>query len=582
MNKRFSVDHIIEGIQKTITRFPAPSLIALVGTVIGIILLHNDDLIFLPKLFFTLTLALPLYVSAAIFLEQTEDKNKKLFAYGAVTLFVFAHLTFFSKDLFAGKQLGKFYIEYLMWLSSSVILLTIAPFIKTGKEKILDFWHYNKQILYAALGTIFYSGAIYAGLSVALLSVNTLFDMHLDGERWAELFIVISGLFSTTFLLSRYPDLKNPEAADSFPKELKIFSYYVLTPLVAIYFLILYAYTGKVVFTWEWPKGIISSMILGFSILGIVTYALLYPLITKEDMLQNISKIFFIALIPQVGVLFWAVWLRVSEYGITEKRYLIIIFGVWLLAMSIYFLISKVKNIKIIPTTLILILSLTSFGPWGAMHVSENSQIGRLERILVKNKMMVDGNVAKAGADISVEDKREISEIVSYLDEYHGFKGIQNWFGQDLDSLARPRSSQVTALMGIEYMYAYQPGNYFYLSAGAKSPYGQNLDISGFSYLVRDFSEVKAGKNTYKFTFDEKTLQYVVHRNGNVLTNIPTQDFLNGLIQRYRETGKTEFTSEEMTYSFENANLKVKMFFASINSNEDVVNVDSTILVNFK
>ena len=46
-------------------------------------------------------------------------------------------------------------------------------------------------------------------------------------------------------------------------------------------------------------------------------------------------------LIPLIVVLFLAVWRRVSDYGITEPRYIAIVYGLWLVAMVALFQIEQ-------------------------------------------------------------------------------------------------------------------------------------------------------------------------------------------------------------------------------------------------
>lgn len=358
MNKKLIFQHIIQGIRATIKRFPIPVSISIIGTVVSLFILHNSEVESVSRLFYTIGLAFPLSIAATLISERN---NKKVLNFSILGIFILVYYFFIGKNLFT-VDYDKFRIQYVLWILASTFLITFIPFIKKITSDVLDFWHYNQKILYSALATVFYTATIYAGLSIALFSVNTLFDLKIDPIRWAELGTLIGGLFTTTFFLSRFPQAQ--ENATDYPKELKIFTFYVLTPLVVIYFLILYSYSGKIIISQEWPKGIISSMILGFSMLGIFTYALAYPLVLKDQLLQKISKGFFIALLPQIIVLFLAVKLRIDEYAITENRYFVVIFGVWLLGMSLYFLINKTKNIQIIAVTLFILTAMVSFGPW--------------------------------------------------------------------------------------------------------------------------------------------------------------------------------------------------------------------------
>lgn len=592
MIKRFSLENIVLGVQKTVRRFPLVMAVAMVGTVTGLILVHDQESALISKLFFTLLLAFPLLVATTIFTEQSDSRQVKVRAFSIVGVFLIFYFIFLSKNLFTTQQF-TYHIQYILWLAGAFTLVTFSPFIKKFTDNSLNFWYYNQRIFYAFLATFIYSATIFIGLSIALLSVNFLFDLDIDSVRWVELWVVIAGVFSTTFILSRYPHIQASEENTPYPSELKLFTYYVLVPLVSIYFLILYSYTAKIILTWEWPKGIVSSMVLGFSALGIFTYSLLYPLILRENNLRKISKIFFGILLPQVAILFWAVWLRVSDYGITENRYLLIVFGLWLLGISLYFLISKVKNIRLIVISLFIILVVISFGPWGIFSISESSQIHRLANILQKNGILVDGQVNKINGEVSSEDKGEISEIIRYLNDNHDLQGIQPWFKQDLNTLSDSdceinefrhgcsKLERVTALIGVPYIDRHQVEEYSTFTAG-ENRNSQNLKVSGYDYVISNSSNVEVNGNQYSFDLNTKTLQYYVYKNGTIMSSFPLKAFFDQLKEKYKQSGNGQFTVEEMSVPFEDSNIKMRVYFSSISITNDNIWVSKTTLVKFK
>ncbi|MBC7981677.1 DUF4153 domain-containing protein, partial [Candidatus Parcubacteria bacterium] len=549
MNKKRIFENIINGIKSTFDRFPVVLSLSIVTTILGVILIqkHDIEITWLSKLFLTTLISLPLSIAATL---TAEKYNKKTLTFSILGIFLILFYFLFSKDVFYIEQ-EIYKLQYFLWILASAALITIIPFIQKAVKNLSDFWHYNQRILYSALATIFYSGAIFAGLAIALASINVLFDLKIEGIRWAQLAVTIAGLFSTTFFLSRFPGIDEKET--DYPKELRLFSFYVLMPLVAIYFLILYSYSGKIIFTQEWPKGIISSMILGFSMLGIFTYALVYPLTLKDGLLQKISKWFFIALLPQIVLLFLAVKLRISEYAITEQRYFVVIFGAWLLGMSLYFLISKTKDIRIIAKSLFILIFLVSFGPWGAFDVSRDSQVQRLEKILINNNMLVGGKVASTTTQISFKDRQEISEIISYLNLNHGLESIQPWFDTDLNNAEDKysRAKRATELMGIYFLDRYQNTQNFYFTASSKTQ-TNSMKIAGYDYIIHNtrvspemnYGEITHNNSVYRFELATTTLEYIVRKNGIQVSQFSIKEFIDRLKASYLQNGKTEFASE--------------------------------------
>lgn len=139
---------------------------------------------------------------------------------------------------------------------------------------------------------------------------------------------------------------------------------YLATPAVYIYFIILYAYSIKVLLNFsDWPKGIVSWMVIGFSSFGYLTYIFSKPYEDNKIVLF-FRKWFPLAVIPQLFMLFYAIGLRIGQYDLTMNRYFVVAFGFWLLVTSLYFLLRRFALLAFVPASLALISFLISIGPW--------------------------------------------------------------------------------------------------------------------------------------------------------------------------------------------------------------------------
>lgn len=125
-------------------------------------------------------------------------------------------------------------------------------------------------------------------------------------------------------------------------------------------------------------------------------------------------------MIPLVVLLLLAVWKRVGNYGITESRYILIILAVWLTLVTVYFLISKKQNIKIIPVSLCLLALLATYGPQSAFSVSKYSQVARLKRLIASNNK---------------KDIDQRADVVDYLVDRHGLSTLQPFTKVNLEEL---------------------------------------------------------------------------------------------------------------------------------------------------
>lgn len=596
-----SLNRIIDGAKAAVKRFPFAMLTALAGTAISIALIHIDDSSFWPNVLITLILAFPVFTAIVLISEQRLwGVRKYLIANGAAVIFFVIYYILLPENIFEAEAM--FIFRCIMWGIGFGLAITFVPFLKKfERANSIAFWQYNRILFYSLALTAVYAALIHGGLSIAMASTDYLFNVDIDGDRYFELWIVILGIFSTSFFLHRVPrDMKILEAEVEYPRELRLLSQYVLMPLVIIYFLILYAYTIKILVVQEWPKGVLTYMILGFSLLGVFTYISLHPLREKTAWVKKAGNIFYIVLIPQVGMLFWALWFRVSEYGITENRYLVFVFGVWLIAMAVYFLAGRKKDIKLIPITIFIIVLFSSFGPWGAFAVSERSQINRLEGLLLKNNLLVDNKIQKTDGGVAFEDRKEISAVIRYLSEVHGLDGIQPLFSEDfssLSTLSEPCDDEdkkhivpldptpetiVEELIGIDYVNQWEGRNVnsknfnFYADYSAMR---KMIDISNYNYM-EEINSPYYGRGSDEdglYSFQIKDNQFIAFKEKAKIAEFSLQEFIDKLIENHPGDSFGNLNMEEMMVEFENDNISIAVYFNNISGRK---NNDGIAIIN--
>ena len=443
-----SIQYLFKNAKNSFVRFPLTILSSLAAVVIGIYLTecHKsiDNIFPYINIILTSSLGISLFFCATIISNKKkfDKKNNLLIHAFAALILVAIYLTLPSKESTHNTTLP--YIKYALYSITSHLLVSFIPFAFT--QQLNGFWQYNKTLFIRFLTSTLYSGFIYVGLILALSALNLLFDIKIHNELYFDIWITVAGFFNTWFFVSGIPqDLDELEINNEYPSGLKTFSQYVLLPLLALYLIILYAYGSKILMLWDWPKGIVTYLIICVSVLGILTFLLLYPYGNQNEnsWIKKSSKAYYFALIPLLFILYIAIFMRIDDYGITINRYIILILGVWLTILCLYTAIGK-TNIKFIPTSLALIAILISFGPWGMFSVSEKSQVKRLEKILTQSKVLVKGKVQNEtilgkenitnqyGIDKFANEKllsdslhNEVKSILDYLDDHHGFSLIR-------------------------------------------------------------------------------------------------------------------------------------------------------------
>ncbi len=449
-------------------RFPFVLLAALTVTVISILLIEkhlgsNAELI-LAKVLMTSSLGLPLFFAVHIFCERT--MAKPMFRFTAFVTALFVLVQFYFSLANWDNNNGPIFYRFFFWSAGLHLVAAFSAFFI--EDELNGFWQFNKQLFLRFLTAALYSGVLYLGLAGAILAVDELFNVNVRGEVYAELWFVIAGLFNTIFFLGGITEpVTSLNQETSYPKGLKVFTQYVLIPLVTIYLLILYAYTAKILIQMSLPKGWVANLILGFSVTGILSLLLVYPIREEEEnrWIKTFSRFYYFSLVPLIVLLFIAIGVRISAYGVTVERYIVAMLGVWLALITLYFIFSKAKNIILIPLTLAVFLFGSCFGPWGMFKVSERSQLKRLHTLLDKNGALIGGKIiALTESDvkkIKIKDLNQMNSILDYLSSNHGFEGMKDWLSEDCsqtvftDSLNKNRYDQQITLKKCIGVYGY-------------------------------------------------------------------------------------------------------------------------------
>ncbi|MBI5402818.1 MAG: DUF4153 domain-containing protein [Ignavibacteriae bacterium] len=582
-----SLKALLESTKQTLLRFPFVILVSLIGSAFMIYLMgqpfdRREETEHLYKIVMVCSLGISFLLSLKFITERIKVSNAvSLFVQATgIVMLVLYYFTLPEKPGFTDTT------RYLLFMTGTHLLVSFSPFVSSGFSRERNgFWQFNLNLFMRILLTGVYSGVLYIGLSVAILSFDKLFNIEFKGEIYGQLFFFILGVFNTWFFLSGMPEnLEELESRDFYPKGLKIFTQYVLLPLVIIYLLILYLYAGKIIIQWQLPMGWVSYLILGFSTTGIFSLLLIEPLREMEGInwIKKFLRWFYLILFPLIILLFVAILRRTGEYGITERRYFVFVLALWLTFIAFYFSISKIKNIRIIPYSLCIIAFLTSFGPWGAFSMSERSQLSRLEEILVKNNILVNGKIVKAVNPVSEEESQDVSSVIQYLSERKSLDKIQPWFDIKIDTLTagtvnniyKSKEAKITELMGIEYsLYRknfVQGDKYFYLNL---KDFG-NMSVKGYDHLVDyKYQSYEKQEKGNRFTLDSANIrieytadlqEMIFYKNENEICRVKLEKYFEDL-----RTSKKEMTIKEMSTEGENEMLKYRIIFENINGERE-------------
>ncbi|MGY3214732.1 DUF4153 domain-containing protein [Mucilaginibacter sp. HD30] len=430
-----SIKSLAEGFKTTLALYPLEVAFALIGTIAATVNVELDNINRVGESWcvrIMMTANLGLLLSLAITLYTRSRNPSALTKWGLRgTAVVLAILICTLIDPYYRQS---DYMRFFLLSLSFHLLVAYAGFTISGH--IQGFWQFNKTLFLRFLTSVLYSGVLYLGLAAAIGALNFLFNFKFEWDTFLILWIWIAGMFNTLFFLAGVPvDLSTLDQDDSYPKGLKVFTQYVLVPLATVYVLILLAYEVKILLQWSLPKGYVSNIILGYAVFGILSLLLVYPIREREEnkWLKTYARSFYFLMLPLLALLFVAVGTRVFKYGITEERYFLIVLAFWLLFISVYFLLFKKQNIKLIPVSLSILTLLSVYGPQSAFSVSKYSQTRILVNIFKKHNSFNDGKLKPLTTKIDSTSGAEAASKVEYLVREHDFASLQPYISRNLD-----------------------------------------------------------------------------------------------------------------------------------------------------
>ncbi|MFC0513287.1 DUF4153 domain-containing protein [Mucilaginibacter angelicae] len=442
--KFLSLKNLVQSAVNTIKRYPFETFFALAGTIAATAKIELDNLnrvsenwcmraIMIANLGFLLSLSATLYTQS-----KSWEAGKKILV--KIAAAVIAMLLIFMIN---PPERQADYTRFFLLSLAFHLMVAFAAF--TNKGQIQGFWQFNKTLFLRFLACMLYGVVLFAGLAAAIGATNFLFNFKFEADTYQVLWVWITGMFTTTFFLAGVPtDIPALNEDEGYPKGLKIFTQYVLIPLSTVYVIILLAYEIKILIEWKLPKGLVSNLILGYAVFGILSLLLVYPIREQNEnkWLKTYTRSFYFLLIPLQILLFVAVGTRVFSYGITEFRYFLIVLALWLLFISLYFLLFKKQNIKIIPISLCILTLFSIYGPQSAFTMSMYSQRGMVVNFFKKHNGFKDGKLAPVDSTkINMHEGSLGASRLKYFIFRYDLKELQPYFKRDLngitDSLAR-------------------------------------------------------------------------------------------------------------------------------------------------
>ena len=574
-------------IKRSIKRFP---ITVGISTVLAILLIYLNESILtgdsremLEKINLILGLGIPLSLCIGLFIERFLQKHKSraillyLIGIGLLVLYYFVFL----------ETNGM--VPISRYVGTMIFLILAFFYIPRLKKK--DKYEYYVMDVFSGLSlTFIYSFVLFIGIVAIIFTIDQLFDVNIDEKIYYYMFLIVFFVFAVSLFLSKLPPIDEKYQETVYTKSLNVLLLYIVIPLITIYTGILYVYFAKILITMEWPRGLVSHLVLWYSTISVGVIFLITPIL-EENKVAKLFKIWFPKIIlPVLFMMFMSIYKRVDQYGITENRYYGIVLGLWVFGIMLYFSLKKPLTNIIIPISLSIVILNSVFGPISSFAIAKSSQNKRLKDILVRNNMLISGEIIK-NEEISDEDKKEISNIINYFNSAHKL----------IDIKALPEDFELEKMENV-FGFKYEPYYNTPYGMGKHFYFGTNLaedviDIAGYDYYMTFNSWDQTKKEVGELTIEYSRFNHVLTISKDE-TIILEQDIMNIIEDIYsKQQAKLVVEKEMLNYNdmsykvtvpTDLGNIDIRFIFTNVNGrveeNEKVIleGTEFILLINNK
>lgn len=347
-------------------------------------------------------------------------------------------------------SLGSVGIYYVLTRSYSLEYLPLA--IRTGvffgTIVLAFFWVpsiknnvYFHETLLAGLKAFFlanlFSLVTLVGTSALLFAVDRLL-VSIPDRLYSHVLNINFSLLAPLFFLSFIPwypgmgepdkdmrlrekDTKKMEMAIAAPRSLEVLLSYIIIPLLVVYTFVLILYFATNIGQNFWSDPIVESLLLSYSITGVLIYLLACTIETKIAVLFR--KIFPKLLIVVMAFQLYASFRRMQSIGLTHGRYFVLLTGLATLLIGLVVSFTDSKKTGWVAVIALVASLIAIIPPVDGFTVGRQYQLTKLYDTLERNNMLTDTTILK-NESVSPEDKATISRSISYLEEIDSLKKV--------------------------------------------------------------------------------------------------------------------------------------------------------------
>lgn len=383
--------------KKIIEKSPVTIVTILIVTTLNAIGMENG---FISNKILDYITSFGFFLAITTFLTETilKDNSKKkylLYILGGAISLALTYLTTIDNEILESLNL-----RIIACYCISLITLSIYFNYKNSKR---NFNEYVTQVFI----NLFKASIIYGILAIGVSIITSIFVfLILDNSNYmlvVRLETLVFGFFYLPKIINSFYQIKKENS-----KFIIGIIKYVLEPLVIIAFIIIYLYIIKILVFRDIPSNQIFRILTTLFILGCPIWTMASSL-KEKNILDKINKKLPLLYIPFIFLQIYSVGVRILSNGITEARYLCMMF---ILFEIIYIVIYIIKKEKISNSlfTIIILTVISTIVPY--INISKASILSQYHNL----------KIYKQKSEYTKEEKEKIYGAYYYLKYKEGGK----------------------------------------------------------------------------------------------------------------------------------------------------------------
>ena len=411
------IKSFLPDMKKAIERFPLTVFCSVVVFILSVYLVENPELKNenllneLHKMVILLGMSIPLTLVLELAREKYFSGKNKWVIRSVNALITLVFIIFYRFYYLSGKNSSSTLDSLEQLMATGIIFFLcflLVPVIgkKDEEEK------YFQSVIVDKTVTILFSVVLFLGLIAVFATIDGLSLIKLDSNIYIETWLFVVFVFSVIFFLSKLKKVDESLENYEIHKIFKFLIYFIVIPLITAYTGILYVYFGKMLITRSWPQGLVSHLILWYTIFSLFIMIMVTPMAKKDSVARIFKKYFPFVSLPLLVLSIVSISKRISQYGVTPSRYFVVLLAMWL----IFCMVSSIfkARLSVILISLITVVYISVFTPVNNRRITLMSQNKRFEKILVKHGLLKDGKLVKK-PELAKEKKYEVTDVLNYI-----------------------------------------------------------------------------------------------------------------------------------------------------------------------